>query len=257
MRKYQKDLRKRNELELTVENLRNEGKRVVHLEQQLIRLDHQIQHNAAAPLVEEGMFTSIVEEFGIDEDSYRRQLTTKVLDKFGGFTGSDTVVKVTSELMMLPGSETAAMALMATQYGDFVGRFIQYNWQTNVKKVPKRQAIHDALDTFIYYNVPQNRWLQFMNDNGLMMFTKFFFRIQHINARLFKRNPIQASLTLGLQNMAGGLTGSRTAEENIAMYAFLNNMTRKFNPFPWEHITNGDLAEITLLKWIPDTFFGN
>lgn len=74
--------------------------------------------------------------------------------------------------------------------------------------------------------------------------------------RTFKRNPTQALMTLGLQNMAGELTGSRTVEENIAMYAFLQNLTRKFKITPWEHVTNGELFVPTILKWIPETFYG-
>lgn len=256
MRAYQKDLRQRNELELTIANMRSQGKNPTALEQKLIRLNHALETSTVKPLVEEGMFTSIVEEFGLDEDSIRRQATTKLLDRFGGYTGSHTVVKVAQEAFMVPGSETAAMALMATQYGDFVGRYVKFNWDTKVKKVDRRTAIHEALDTFIYYNIPQNRWLQFLNDNGMMMFTKFFFRIQHIFLRTFKRNPVQATMVLGLQNMAGGLTGSRTVEENIALYGFLQNLTRKFKITPWEHI-NGDLLTPTILKWIPDVFFGD
>jgi hypothetical protein len=169
---------------------------------------------------------------------------------------------VAEEAWMVPGSETGHAALMATQYGDFVARFVQYNWQmrnvdenTLEGQAKKRDAIHDALSTFIYYNIPQNRILQFMNDNGLMMFTKFFFRIQHIVARVFSQNPVQASLLLGFQAGISGVIGSRTMEENISKYMFLNNMTNKFELMPWEHITNGKYFWPTFLEWIPETFF--
>jgi hypothetical protein len=256
MRKYQRDLRTRNELENTVAVLERDGQFAARERQELIRVNQSLATNVVSDMVEEGMFTSIVEEFGMDEDSTRRQLTSKLLDKFGGITGSNTAVKVGQEAWMIPGSETAQAALMATQYGDFVGRFIQYKWQTEVKGVEKREAIHDALSTFIFYNVPQNRILQFLNDNGLLMFTKFFFRIQHIVARVFKENPVQAALTIVGQDFVSTALGSRTAEENIANYAFLQNLARKFQATPWEHVTNGDMLVPTFLKWIPDVFFG-
>jgi predicted NAD-dependent protein-ADP-ribosyltransferase YbiA (DUF1768 family) len=259
MRNYQKDLKAKNELELTVANLKREGKPVVKLEQRLLRLQQALLTNPVRDLVEEGMFTSIVEEFEASEKSIRKDITSKVIDKFGGITGVRGAIRGLEEAFMVQGSESGKAALIATQYGDFVGRFIQYNWQTKVKKVDKRQAIHDALDTFIYYNVPQNRILQFMNDNGLAMFTKFFFRIQRIIFRIFKRNPVQASLVLGLQGVAGSLTGSRAAEENITQYAFLNNLTRKFHMFPHDHIIEGELFIPSIwrwISWIPNTFFG-
>ena len=54
--------------------------------------------------------------------------------------------------------------------------------------------------------------------------------------------------------MAGGLTGSRVAEENIANYAFLRNLGNKFQN-PLEHVFGGDILTPTILKWIPDIFF--
>ena len=251
MRSYQKDLRARNELELAIKAAQGINKDTRAKEAELARLNANLNNNPVRELVEEGLFTSIVEEFGMDEDSTRRKLTTKLMGKVGGISGSKTVVKVAQEAMMVPGSELAQMALMATQYGDFVGRYIKFNWDTQVKGVARRTAIHESLDSFIYYNIPQNRILQALNDNGLMMFTKFFFRIQPIIGRTFTRNPVQASVTLGMQHMFD----NRSAQENIWNYAFMSGGTRKFNLTFWDHVTNGDMFKITALQWIPDIFW--
>jgi len=251
MRKYQRDLRERNELELTIATRVVNNQSTRREDALLARLDAGLAGNPVRELVEEGMFTSIVEEFGADENSTRRKLVTKVVDKAGKFVGIQGTVKVMQEAFMVPGSETAQMALQATQYGDFVGRFIKYKWDTDVKKRDKQEAIHEALSTFIYYNIPQNRILQYMNDNGLFMFTKFFFRIQHVTARIFRRNPVQASLVFGAQQ----LTGNAILDENTANYAFMNGVTDKFETTPYDHIWDGSLLEPTILKWIPQVFF--
>jgi len=250
MRKYQQQVRERDELANRISTKISLHKSTRADQAQLARLEASLRDNTVNKLVEEGLFTSIVEEFGNDENSTRRKLATKVMDKFGSLTGSQTAMRVGRETWMVPGSETAQLALLATQYGDFVGRYVQFNYQTKIKKVSERQAIHEALDTFIYYNIPQNRILQAMNDYGLLMFTKFFFRIQHIVVRMFKRNPVQASIVLGL----GTATDSRVWGENISRYAFANNFTRKFDLWPVEDITSGELMTPTLLKWIPDVF---
>jgi len=256
MRKYQVELRARNELQQLIKGRQALGKATANQEAALIRLNAALVNNPVSKLVEEGLFTSIVEEFGVDEESTRRKLTTKLLDKVGGFTGTQGAVKVSQEIFMVPGSETAQLALMATQYGDFVGRFVKYNWDTKVKNMDDRTALHESLDTFIYYNVPQNKYLQFLNDNGGMMFTKFFFRIQRIILRTFKRNPVQATVVFGLQ----GMTESRMTGENIANYAFLHNGLNKFEPTPWTHVTNGDIFFPSIFrwfKWLPDIFWGD
>lgn len=246
MRKYQKDIKQRNQLEILIQKRQVLGESTRHLVADLVRIEAALETNPVHDLVEEGLFTSIVEEFGLDEHSTRRKLTTKITDKIGGATGSKTALKLFQEAFMIPGSETGQLAMLATQYGDFVGRFVQFKWDTQVNKMNRDKAIHRALDTFIYYNIPQNRVLQAMNDNGLLMFTKFFFRIQPIIARTFKENPVNATVTFGLQ----GMVGSRIASENIANYALMNNFTNKFQLTPWDHITDGDIFMPMSLKWL-------
>jgi len=250
MRKYQKQVRKRNELEILIRKRQALGQNSRHLEAELARMVQAITVNPVHDLVQEGLFTSIVEDFGMDENSTRRKLTTRLLDKTGKITGSKTTVKAFQELFMVPGSAFGGAALVATQYGDFVGRFVKFNWDLNVKKMPRRQAIHEALDTFIYYNIPQNRVLQAMNDNGFLMFTKFFFRIQPIIARMFTQSPIRSTVVFGMQ----GMLQNNAAQENIANYAFLHNLTGKFRLTPWEHLTNGDIFMPMSLKWL-DMFY--
>ena len=248
MRKYQKDLRLRDELYREIQGAQTSNQDTRAREAKLARLNAGLNNNPVQALVEEGLFTSIVEEFGIDENTTRKKLANKFVNKFGHITSSKIVVGAASEAMMIPGSNLANMAMMATQYGDFVGRFVKFNWDTKVKGVDRRTAIHEALDSFIYYNIPQNRVLQAFNDNGGLMFTKFFFRIQPIIARTFKRNPVQASIVLGLQHTLD----SRSAQENIANYAFMSGGLGKFDASPWSRIWSGEMFEITAFKWIPD-----
>jgi hypothetical protein len=320
MNLYQKDLRRFNELNNKINAMEREGLDTRQARNQLARLEQGLNTSVVAPLVEEGMFTSIVEDFGSDQDSLRRKATAKILDKFGGFVGVHQAVRVTEEAFMVPESEFGRAAIKATQYGDFVGRFVQYNWQTQVGRKQKqltpemedeirdlrlaqdtweqellkgpghiraldlrdninraeqaihkiirsaptvrvksdpRDAVHDALSTFIYYNIPQNRWLQFANDNGFMMFTKFFFRIQHIMARVIKENPVSAVGMIAGQHALSSMLDSRTIGENIFNYGGLSGITRKFTFTPWEHAWNIDLLKPTFLKWIPDVFYEN
>jgi len=251
LRKYKNDLRAKNELEFRVKGARTAGKPTRAMEAQLARLKGNLANSAVSELIEEGLFTSIVEEFGLDEQSARRQLSTKVLDKVGHITGSRTAIKVTQELMMVPGSELGTLALQATQYGDFVARYTKFKWDTKVKKMDRRTAIHESLDTFIYYNMPQNVVLQYMNDMGPLMFTKFFFRIQPIIMRTFRRNPVRATLALTAQQ---AFSSSNLLQENIANYSFLQGINNKFQN-PIDKITSGSILEIPFFKWIPDVFW--
>ena len=50
-----------------------------------------------------------------------------------------------------------------------------------------QEAITEASQTFINYDVPTSPGMQYMNDMGLFMFTKFFLRIQAVLAKLMDK----------------------------------------------------------------------
>ena len=143
-------------MRVLIESRQALGKTTITLENKLVRLKVAIEKNPVHEMVSDGLFTSIVEEFGKDEQTLRRKGTRKLLNKIGHFTGSRFAIKVFQEGYMVPGSQTGQLALMATQHGDFVGRFVMYNWNTNIMKMDRRDAMHESLDSFIYYNLPQN-----------------------------------------------------------------------------------------------------
>lgn len=247
MRKYQKDVRERNELQALVNKRQALNEDSHHLEMKLARKEQAILVNPVHNLVDMGLFTSIVEEFGVDENSTRRKLTTKLMEKVGNITGSRTGVRTFQELFMVPGSETGQVALLATQYGDFIGRYVQFNWHTKERGMSEKEAMHQALDNFIFYNVPQNRLLQAFNDNGGLMFTKFFFRIQRVIIKLFAQNPVHATMYMMMQ---GYLFNGNATSENITNYALLHNFTGKFKLTPWEHFQDGDIFMPMSLEWL-------
>jgi hypothetical protein len=253
MRAYQKNLTNAQKLKHQIAINQQYGKPVAALEAKLSRLEELIETSEVHEIVEEGLFTSIVEEFGGDEQSYRRRLTNKLLDKVGVVSGSQSAVKLAQEVYMVPGSQMARFALMGTQYGDFVARYIKLKWDKDVKKVPHEKAIREALDTFIYYNIPQNKYLQWMNDNGLFMFTKFFFRIQHIAFRLFQRSPTRAAAAFAFQaqyehTVLGDSVGGYLGD--------VARMFKKFDPTPFDNVTDGDIFDPSLFKWM-GIFFGD
>lgn len=245
MRKYQRQTREFNELRSEIEARRAAGKSTIREEQKMARLQYYLHTNPVRKIIDQGLFTNIVEEFGAQEDSYRKKLSNALLDKVGGKFGSQGMVQLGQELWMTPGSSTANFALAATQYGDFVGRYLMFKWQTEVKGIPVDHAVRNALSTFIYYNIPQNKYLQWLNDNGFMMFTKFFFRIQPIIARFFSQNPVRSLGVFGAQQM----TDMQVMGDSITNYTFMRGLPGKFQ-LPTEHFEGGDIFIPSLLKWL-------
>jgi hypothetical protein len=130
---------------------------------------------------------------------------------------------------------------------------IQAQVQTGVVRLDRESAINDALAAFIYYDIPQPKYLQALNDSGLVMFTKFFLRIQHIVARMYSQNPVSATSVLLLQkNML-----MQPFDENIMNYGLGDGLGNKFNNplnLPGKAWNTLDPTEPALLQWLLNPF---
>ena len=227
MRQYQKDRKNATELARRVGAAQALGQPTRQMELKLGRLEADIQANPVGKLVEEGLFTSIASDLGVDDDTIRGSFIQKIGDLASGKVSKGVVTGV-KELYMLPGSKGYKAAVAATQYGDFVARYIKVKYDVQERGHEPITALRDALASFIYYDIPQNKYLQAANDFGPIMFTKFFFRIQSVVARMYSQNPASATAVLMLQR---GLL-PKPFNENIANYGLGSGVTDKPTA-PW------------------------
>ena len=340
MRQYQKDIREIDDLKRKIGIGKAARQNVDRLVRRREQLKAAIFRNPVAELVQEGLFTSIVEDVQSQEGTYREFILTGALDKAKGPIPGGAV-KLAKEVYMVPGSNTFNMAIAATQYGDFIGRYIKFKYATEVgrkvssptpgqltkvaelekqlenyraglnaletdktrlaklnqqfldnpterprlhsdalalkeqiesrenvlnsnirktrrelqsvqsqiqsrtEKLNRKQAINDALASFIYYDMPQNRWLQAMNDNGFLLFTKFFLRIQPVIAKMFQENPLKATGVLAAQQALMG-----PFDENIGTFALFQGLDNRLELMPFRHVGKLAPTEPSLFQWL-------
>jgi len=113
---------------------------------------------------------------------------------------------------MTEGTPFFDFMFTATQYSDFVARATEYQLRManapkqfevvvdeNGKKVKKTTDAYlkyeeavtiDIWNAFINYDKPQSSLEQYLNDIGLLMFTKYAKRIQHMITKGIINNPI-------------------------------------------------------------------
>lgn len=98
----------------------------------------------------------------------------------------------------------------ATQYSDFLARAVEYKvknknlkekYKDNKKEYEKKhnELLSDILQKYINYDRPQSATEQYLNDTGLVLFTKFAKRIQYVVFKLFKDSPIKSAAFLASQ----------------------------------------------------------
>ena len=251
MRTYQKDVRRADELAHEIGSDQALGRSVRVKINELTRLRADIAANPVGRLVREGLFTSIAEDVGAGDDTIHDNFIARTVEKARTKGVPGPIVTAVQEAYMLPGSRGYRAAVAATQYGDFVARYVKLTYDMNVLKLPKKDAINRSLAAFIYYDIPQHKFLQYLNDTGFIMFTKFFMRIQPIVARMYTQNPASAFTVLAIQSQLMG----DPFNENIMNYGFGDGLTQKptINPLG-KAVDTLRPDEPALLQWLLNPF---
>ena len=149
--------------------------------------------------MEAGSLPSIVEDVEADEElfSYKTDLSEKT-EKFTGLLPKS--VRTAGKLLYVTHDTTLYKVLsQGTQISDFLARYTLYQHSISKKRDPltHTEAVIEASDAFVNYDSPSGRGLQLANDLGLIMFTKYYLRVQRAIQQAVADHPIRA-LTLAV-----------------------------------------------------------
>jgi hypothetical protein len=177
---------------------------ITKLKNRADQLRTNIKNNPAKILLNEGMLSSIVEDINLQGDVDKYSIGNKVIDKFNEM-GGKSIPKPLKEgwkhLYIAKGTPLYELLYKSTQFSDFAARFAMYNWFVNEKKMDQQEALIRILENFIDYESPTSRELQYLNDIGLAVFTKYAIRIQKIIWRLFLRRPGSVLALQGIESI--------------------------------------------------------
>jgi len=176
-------------------------------QQRIRQLQDSLARNPAKELIDAGMLPTIVEDVALEEDpySYRSKLKEKV-DQYTSKL-NPTVKQAAAFAYMAPGTSLHTAMSQATQYSDFVARYTLYQHLISDKKAPKskQEALKRISDSFVNYDVPSHRSMQYLNDMGLLMFTKYYLRIQKVIMQMFREHPARALMLVTLDSYLSGM----------------------------------------------------
>jgi hypothetical protein len=169
------------------------------LEQEVLRLEQAIANNPLAEFINEGMMPSIVDDVALNQDdafSFKSALERKFEKQLSKIPAG---VRSTADwLLVSPTTPLYQFLNNTTQLSDFTAKYVMYNYYRN--NAPKKERLdHDAAiqiasDTFINYDMPTSKGMQYLNDMGIIMFSKYNLRIQKALFRLLERKPARALL---------------------------------------------------------------
>ncbi|QHJ80470.1 MAG: hypothetical protein [Bacteriophage sp.] len=194
------------------------------LEQAIIQVEDQLSRNPLKGFIDEGMMPSIVDDVDIGDTQYTyasglQNKVSKVTDRI------PASVRTAAKWAVVSRDTPVYKFLSNTaQFGDFTSKYVLYKYSMTKadNKLNHNEAIQRAADAFVNYDAPTSPELQYMNDMGLLMFTKYRLRIQRAMLTLMKERP---GSVIAQSVLVGQFTNAPTAlEPNI-----FNNMGA--NPF--------------------------
>lgn len=194
-------------------------------------LRNELKSNPVDDLVQEGVFQSITED--IDADQYGDK--TKMIDWLQNTVGKHTpeFVKKGIELAYISENTQAFKFLMkTTQYSDFTARYVMWKHEMAKPDANKDAVVNDIIRTFINYDDPSNKYTQWGNDMGIVMFTKFAIGIQNVIVRIAGKKTANLVTSILAQRMLG--------EQSDITDSFLltGGVTHMFHLDPVEHVQN-------------------
>ena len=208
--KYKKDyslyIQYKVKLQLGIGNMGENRQKMSYYEDSLNR-------NPLKEFIEAGMMSSIVEDIEQTKDDYSYQAALE--KKVAGVV--DTIPKPIRDgvnfVMVNQGSPLHKMLSNATTMSDFAAKYVLYNYHTKKKGMTHAEALFESHEAFINYEVPSNKALQFLNDIGLVMFTKYYLRIQRVIYTLLRKHPASVLLQ---SYLLGSIAGMPTVLESFA-----------------------------------------
>ena len=203
---YQRHSQQLFELKQTLARGVTGTKRAELLNQQR-NLQQQLRNNPVRELIEEGVLQSIVEDVDTVDDmyTYKGKLEEKLskLDKYI----PEPLSMVGKTVLMHHSTPLYKLARDFAMLSDFSARYAlhKYNTQTRKVKMSSAESIADIMETFVNYETPTHKVLQFLNDHDPVMFTKYLLRTQKVIAKLAQKNPAQLIMMGVLQGITGNL----------------------------------------------------
>lgn len=223
------------------------GNNKADMEYRVAQLKESIARNPVKPLIDAGLMPTIVEDVSEDADqyTYKSKLTKRVEGTVSKF--NPKVVNVAKGILMTEDSTPYKVMSFSTQISDFLARYTLYEHMTNreVKPMSHNEAVQFASDAFINYDIPTHRMMQYANDSGLMMFTKYYIRIQKMIGKIFKDNPGRAMALIAAEHFLGD---QPTVLDSSMLVRFGNPMNLGALDFP------GSLDDIATVRAITSPF---
>lgn len=153
---------------------------------------HKIFNSPVHPLMEAGLFQTIVEDIDLESNQvqYRNDLE-KGLDKLNAKL-PEKAQKFGQEMFISHDTKLYNMLNLLPHMSDFTSRYTLHKHLTTQRNFSHEQAVDYVSEAFVNYDIPTDRTIQWLNDTGFIMFSKYYLRIQKMILMTLRDRPVSA-----------------------------------------------------------------
>lgn len=182
------------------------------------RLEHALKNHRMHTHMQAGFMSSIVDDIKIiGADTYYGSKLEETLAN--GWDKIPKPLRSSLELLMMsPNTKAYKFMSDATQFSDFAAKIVLVEHKRKQGLSYDNSATY-AQNTFINYDAPQHRMLEYQSRMGMALFLKFFLRFQRVLYNLFQEKP--ASMLL--QHYVVEALGQAGIADPSILHRFGNN----------------------------------
>jgi hypothetical protein len=195
------------------------------LEQRILVLKDKIARNPVTELMDAGLMPTIVRDVDLSDDMYAYDSNFVKNIKANVAAINPTVLNIGKQLYMTKDTPHYKMLADLTQMSDFVARYTLYQHLTTKSQDPlsKKEAARVSSESFVNYDIPLPKGIQYLDDIGILPFTKYFLSMQRVLVNLVREHPVKVLMTLLANNY---LHLMPTVMDGSAFSRFGNNPIR-------------------------------
>jgi predicted NAD-dependent protein-ADP-ribosyltransferase YbiA (DUF1768 family) len=205
--KYLKQYQADNEVVLATKLVINntvDKREKAKLEATVKNTERRMARNPVKPLLDQGLFSLITEDINLTDTAKQILDKMPLVDKYHAADSDNYVKKVIAHVFWTKESAPFQFLQRMTQESDFWARYVLFNHLTRTTNRNQDDIAAEAMRTFIQYDIPAHPALQYMNDHGLLRFTKWLFGVQPVMYERSVANPIGTLATIGLHEAVTG-----------------------------------------------------
>ncbi len=160
------------------------------IDRRILRLEDSLDRNPVKELVEAGLMPTIVEDVNPEDDlySYKSHLVRKVESVTDQL--NPTLVKAARTAYLAHDTKIYQAMSQMTKLSDFMARYTMYQHLISKDNpLTKMEATQKVSEAFVNYDIALHRNIQYTDDMGITMFTKYFIGIQKVLMDTVRENP--------------------------------------------------------------------